>query len=179
MRGVPLRQCMHMVQQKNGFVWPLVSENAAAQLRWHRLGSVTWLDGFASFPRGPDEPGVYLVKLAARGKYRIYIGEAENLRKRLRSYGGHGAERPIERGKTTTNMRGRVRRVLRENDGSVEVYLLQLPIDSGYALCEHCPACKDCRIMLERLALSTAYLRHEPLINEHVFPKASPDDPLQ
>jgi hypothetical protein len=174
-----LRQCMHMIQQENGFVWPLVSETAGARLRWHRLGSATWLDGVASFPRGPDEPGVYLVKLTARGKYRIYIGEAANLRKRLRSYGGHGAERPIERGKTTTNMRGRVRRVLRENDGSVEVYLLELPIDSGHTLCENYPACKDCRIMLERVALSTAYLRHEPLINEHGFPKASPEDPLQ
>jgi hypothetical protein len=164
-----LRQCMHMMQQKDGFVWPLVSGNAGAQLRWNMLGSVTWLDGFASFPRGPDEPGVYLVKLTACGRYRIYIGEAANLRKRLRSYGGHGAEHPIERGKTTTNMRGRVRRVLRQNDGSVDVYLLQFPIDPGYALCEHYPACKDCRIMLERVSLSAAYVRHEPLINEHVF----------
>ena len=179
MRADPLRQCMHMMPRENGFAWPLRSENAGAPLRWYRLGSVTWLNGFASFPRGPDEPGVYLVKLTARGTYRIYIGEAANLRKRLRSYGGHGAERPIERGKTTTNMRGRVRRVLRENDGRVEVYLLQLPIDSGYALCEHYPACKDCRIMLERVAISTAYLRREPLINEHGFPKASPEDPLQ
>jgi hypothetical protein len=170
---------MRMMQQGNSFAWPLVSQNAGAQLRWRRLRSVTWLDGSASFPRGPDEPGVYLVKLAARGAYRIYIGEAANLRKRLRSYGGHGAERPIERGKTTTNMRGRVRRVLRENDGSVEVYLLQLPIESADGLCEDYPACKDCRIMLERAAISTAYLRREPLINEHGFPKASPDDPLQ
>jgi hypothetical protein len=94
-----------MTQQENGFVWPLVSETAGVQLQWHKLGSATWLDGVASFPRGPDEPGVYLVKLAARGRYRIYIGEAANLRKRLRRYGGHGTERPIERGRTTTNMR--------------------------------------------------------------------------
>src|SRR5258708_24317084 len=133
-RADRLRQCLHMIQQNNGFAWPLAPEIAGVQLRWHRLGSATWLDGVASFPRGPDEPGVYLVKLTARGEYRVYIGQAANLRKRLRSYGGHGAERPIERGKTTTNMRGRVRRVLRENDGSVEVYLLQLPICSGYAL---------------------------------------------
>ncbi len=179
MRADPLRQCMHMIQPKNGIVWPLASEIAGVQPRWHRLGSATWLDGVASFPRSPDEPGVYLVKLTARGRYRIYIGEAANLRKRLRSYGGRGAERPIERGKTTTNMRGRVRRVLRENDGSVEVYILELPIDSGFALCENYPACKDCRLMLERVALSAAYLRHEPLINEHGFPKASPEDPLQ
>jgi hypothetical protein len=174
-----LRQCVHMLQQKDDFIWPLVSGNLGCQLRWHRLGSVAWLDGIASFPRAPDEPGVYLVKLTAHGKYRIYIGEAANLRRRLRSYGGHGAERPIERGKTTTNMRGRVRRVLRQNDGSVEVYLLQLPIDSGHALCEDYPACKACRIMLERVALSAAYVRQEPLINEHGFPKVPAEDPLQ
>jgi hypothetical protein len=79
---------------------------------------------------------------------------------------------------TTTNMRGRARRVLREKDGNVEVYLLELPIDSGYAWCEDFPACKDCWVMLERIAISAAYLRHEPLINEHGFPKASPEDPL-
>lgn len=39
---------------------------------------------------------------------------------------------------------------------SVEVYLLQLPSGSGSALCEDYPACKDCRIMLERIAISTA-----------------------
>jgi hypothetical protein len=167
-----------MGEEKNGFVWPLVSESAGIQLRWHMLGSVTWLDDFASFPRGPEEPGVYLLKLTARSRYRIYIGEAANLRKRLRSYGGQGAERAIERGKTTTNMRGRVRRTLREKDGRVEVYLLQLPIDSDHAVCEYYPACKDCRIMLERVALATAYLRQEPLINEHGFPKASSEDPL-
>jgi hypothetical protein len=167
-----------MSEEKDGFVWPLDSEPASIQLRWRMLGSVTWLNSVARFPHAPDEPGVYLVKLTARCKYRIYIGEAANLRKRLRSYGGQGAERAIEPGKTTTNMRGRVRRTLRENDGSVEVYLLQLPIDSGYAMCEYYPACKDCRIMLERVALTTAYLRHEPLINEHGFPKATREDPL-
>jgi hypothetical protein len=173
-----VRQCVHMSKEETGFVWPLASESSGVELRWHRLGSVAWLDDVARFPRGPDEPGIYLVKLTARGRYRIYVGEAANLRKRLRSYGGQGAEHAIERGKTTTNMRGRVRRTLREDDGSVEVYLLQLPIDSGYAMCEYYPACKDCRIMLERVALTTAYLRHEPLINEHGFPKVSSEDLL-
>ena len=64
MRADARRQCMHMIQQQNGFVRPLVSEAAGAQLRWDRLGSATWPDGVASFPRGPDEPGVYLVKVA-------------------------------------------------------------------------------------------------------------------
>lgn len=154
-----LRQCVHMDEEKISFAWPLASGLAGVELRWHMLGSVTWLDGVASFPRGSDEPGVYMVRLTARGRYRIYIGEAANLRKRLRSYGGRGAQRPVERGKTTTNMRGRVRRVLREMDGSVEVYLLRLPIDSGHAMCEDYPACKDCRTMLERVALSAAYIR--------------------
>ena len=162
----------------DGFVWRLGSGTPGVELRWHKLGHVSWREGSASFPLGPDVPGVYMVRLAARGKYRIYIGEAANLRKRLRRYGGRGAEHPNERGRTTSNMRGRVRRVLRENDGRVEVYLLELPIGSGQGLCENYPACKDCRIMLERVALSAAYLRNEPLINEHGFPKATQGDPL-
>ena len=144
-----------MIRRTTSF-WPLVSGSTSFQPRWHWLGPVTWLDGFTKFPQSPDEPGVYLIKLADRGSYRIYIGEAANLRKRLRNYGGHGAERSIKRGKTTTNMRGRVRRTLRENDRSIEVYLLELPVGSGYGMCEDFPNCKDCRIMLERLALSTA-----------------------
>lgn len=135
-------------------VWPLASGPDGVELCWHRLGSAEWAGGIARFPRAPDEPGVYLVKLTARGKHRIYIGEAANLRKRLRSYGGRGAEHAIVQGMTTANMKGRARRVLRETDGSAEVYLLQLPIDSGEAMCEECPACKDCRIMLERIALT-------------------------
>ena len=162
----------------DSFVWQLRSGTANLELRWRRLGSVRWLDGSATFPPGPDEPGVYLVRLTACDRYRIYIGEAANLNRRLRRYGGGGAEHPNERGKTTTNMRGRVRRALREGDGTVEVYLLEFPIDAGHGLCELYLACKDCRIMLERIALSTAYLRHEPLINEHGFPKASQEDPL-
>jgi hypothetical protein len=167
-----------MPGQQDQFLWTLTSETAIARLCWHRLGSAAWTDGAAHFPQAPDEPGVYLVKLSARGQHRIYIGEATNLRKRLRRYGGRGVERPPERGKTTTNMRGRVRRVLRD-DGSVEVYLLQLPINSGYAMCDRYPQCKDCRIMIERLAIATAYLRHEPLINEHGFPEPVPGDLLQ
>jgi hypothetical protein len=163
---------------QDGFVWPLLSGSDGVELRWHRLGSVEWLGGIARFPRGPEEPGIYLVRLTARGKYRIYIGETANIRRRLRSFGGRGAEHAIAQGMTTTNMKGRVRRVLREADGSVEVYLLQLPIDSGQAMCEQCPACKDCRIMLERIALTAAYMRHEPLINEHGFPKSSVGGPL-
>jgi hypothetical protein len=76
-------------------------------------------------------------------------------------------------------MRGRVRRVLRDDGGSLEVYLLQLPIYSGYAMCDSYPQCKDCRIMIERVAIATAYLRHEPLINEHGFPKSVSGDPLE
>ena len=81
---------MHVSEEETGFVWSLASGSADVDLRWNKLGSVTWLDGVARFPRGPGEPGIYLVKLTARGRYRIYIGEAANLRKRLRSYGGKG-----------------------------------------------------------------------------------------
>jgi hypothetical protein len=164
--------------QNGGFVWRLGSGTSGAELRWNMLGSVRWVDGSPNFPLAPDEPGVYLVRLAVRGRYRVYIGEAANLNRRLRRYGGHGAEHPHERGKTTTNMRGRVRRTMREDDGRVEVYLLELPIATGSSLCALDPVCKHCRIMLERMALSAAFLQHEPLINEHGFPEPAQDDPL-
>jgi hypothetical protein len=148
--AVPLGQCVHMWEEDQaGFDWPLSSGSAAVTLRWHKLGSVTWADGIAKFPRGPDNPGVYLVKVAARGKYRLYIGEARNLRRRLRSFGGRGATYPIQPGKTTTNMKSRVRSALRQGDGSAEVHLLQLPLDAALATCEAFPDCKDCRVMLE------------------------------
>jgi hypothetical protein len=38
---------------------------------------------------------------------------------------------------------------------------------------------QDGRIMIERVAIAAAYLRHEPLINEHGFPAAAPGDLLQ
>lgn len=76
------------------------------RLRWRRLGLVGSHEGYASFPQGPENPGIYLVKLTARGAYRIYIGEAANLTRRLRRYGGRGAEHPSRPGKTTTNMKG-------------------------------------------------------------------------
>jgi len=174
-----VRQCRRMSQQQQHLIWPLATGTEAARLCWQRLGSVRWLEGAAHFPQAPEDPGVYLVKLSIRDQHRIYIGEAANLRKRLRRYGGRGVERPPERGKTTTNMRGRVRRVMHDDGGSVEVYLLQLPIDSGYAMCDSYPKCKDCRIMIERVAIATAYLRHEPLINEHGFPRSVSGDPLE
>jgi hypothetical protein len=173
------RQSERVTGERYDFTWPLISGAASAQLLWHRLGSAELVDGAARLPQAPDEPGVYLVKLSAQCRYRIYIGEAANLHKRLQRYGGRGAERPTARGKTTDNMRGRVRRVLRNSSGRVEIYLLQLPVNSEYAMCPRYPGCKDCRIMLERVAIATAYLRHEPLINEHGFPEAVPGDPLQ
>jgi len=74
---------------------------------------------------------------------------------------------------------GRIRRTCRAGrERSIIVYLLELPImhlPGREVLDSHC---KDCRIALERLVLSAAYLRGEPLINEHGFPEYPPGDPL-
>jgi len=75
-------------------------------------------------------------------------------------------------------MRGRIRRTCRAG-GSAVVYLLDLPVKQLPDREALDPRCKDCRIALERLALSTAYMRGEPLINEHGFPEYPADDPLQ
>jgi hypothetical protein len=170
-------QSVHMTFEADTLNWPLTSANSSIELVWRKLGTVMWSGSAARFPAAPQEPGVYLIKVALDHRYRIYIGEAEELSRRLRRYGGQAAEKPNQRGKTTTNMRGRVRRTCRVG-GDVVVYILELPIKHLPDREALDPHCKDCRIVLERLALSAAYLRGEPLINEHGFPEYPPGDLL-
>lgn len=160
--------------------WKVVCQGYVVELCWHKLPSVIWADDVATFPVAPDEPGVYLVKVTLGDRYRLYVGEAASLRTRLRSYGGRGVEVPNERGRTTHNMKGRVRRTFRAG-GDVTAYWLELPITVPEALYELDPRDKDDRIMLERIALTVAYLHGVPLINEHGFPPLAPDhdDPLR
>lgn len=169
-----------MILEGDVLKWTLICQGHVIELRWHKLLPVTWVDDVAIFPMAPDEPGVYLVKVRFGDRYRAYVGEAANLRKRLRSYGGHGVEIPNERGRTTHNMKGRVRRTFRAG-GDVTVYWLELPIALPEVLYELDPRDKDDRIMLERIALTVAYLHGVPLINEHGFPPSVPeyDDPLR
>src|SRR5262252_602286 len=106
----------------NGRSYAIVCQDHLVELRWHIQSSVTWATDIATFPVTTDEPGVYLVKVTLGDRYRAYVGEAANLRKRLRSYGGRGVDVPNERGRTTHNMKGRVRRTFRAG-GNVTVYL--------------------------------------------------------
>jgi hypothetical protein len=142
------------------------------------LGPVAWSGSVATFPVAPAEPGIYLIRVMLGQSRRVYVGEAADLGRRLRSYGGRAEELPNQRGKTTSNMRGRIRRTYHAG-GSAEVYLLEPPVrliperealDTG---------CKDCRIALERPALTAAYLQGEHVINEHGFPRYLPGNPLQ
>ena len=166
-----------MAPEADTLDWSLASADSSMRLVWRKLGPVVWSGSAAGFPAAPERSGIYLIKVALDHRYRIYIGEAANLNKRLRSYGGRTDEKPNERGKTTSNMKGRVRRTCRAG-GSVTVYLLELPIEHIPGRGALDPDCKDCRITLERISLSAAYLRGEPLINEHGFPKYPSEDPL-
>ena len=174
----PARQSVHMTSEARALTWPLRSAGSSIQLAWRSLGPVAWSGLAASFPATPKEPGVYLIKVILDDRYRIYIGEAADLSRRLRSYGGRADEKPNQRGMTTTNMRGRIRRTCRAG-GSAVACLLELPIKHLPQREALDPHCTDCRITLERLALSAAYLRSEPPINEHGFPQYPPGDPLQ
>ncbi len=157
--------------------WSLTSGGSSIQLAWRKLGPVAWSGSTAAFPAAPEEPGIYLIQVTLDGSRRIYVGEAANLSRRLRRYGGRANERPNQRGMTTSNMRGRIRRTYR-GGGSAMVYLLQLPIEQFPEREQLGSDCKDCRIVLERLALSAAYLRGEHLINEHGFPGYPSGSPL-
>jgi hypothetical protein len=141
-----------MLPETNALTWPLTSEGSLIQLVWRRLGPVAWLGSAARFPDAPKEPGVYLIKVALEGRYRIYIGEAENLDKRLRRYGGQADEKPNRRGMTTTNMRGRIRRTHRAG-GSAVVYILELPVKQLPEREALDPHCKDCRIVRKTRAV--------------------------
>jgi hypothetical protein len=173
----PLRHPREMESEADTLDWPLTSAGSSIYLVWQKLGPVAWSGSAAAFPAAPEEPGIYLIQVTLDRSYRIYIGEAADLSQRLRRYGGRPNERPNQAGKTTSNMQGRIRRTYRAG-GSATVYLLQLPIKQLPQREALDPACKDCRIVLERLALSAAYLRGEPLINEHGFPRYPSDDPL-
>jgi hypothetical protein len=167
-----------MELEADGLEWPLSSEGSFVRLTWRMLGPVAWSGSAAAFPPAPSEPGIYLIRVRLGQTCRVYIGEAADLGRRLRRYGGRADERPNQRGMTTSNMRGRIRRTYRAG-GSAEVYLLELPVRQVPERDALDPGCKDCRIVLERLALTAAYLRGEHVINEHGFPGYPPGDPLQ
>lgn len=169
-----------MTVEGDVFIWELVCQGHVIELHWHKLPPVIWSNDIATFPIAPDEPGVYLVKVTLGARCRAYVGEAANLRKRIRSYGGRGVESPNEQGMTTANMKGRVRRTFRAG-GDVSVYWLELPIALPEVLYDLDPSDKDDRTMLERIALTVAYLHGVPLINEHGFPPSLPEhnDPLR
>ena len=95
-------------------------------------------------------------------RYRVYIGEAEDLNRRLRPYGGRADEKLNQREMTIRNMRGRIRRTCRAG-GIAVACLLGLPVKHLPEREALDPHCKDCRIVLQRLALSAAYLRGEPV----------------
>ena len=158
--------------------WPLSSDGFSIRLTWRMLGPVAWSGFMATFPTAPAEPGIYLIRVILGQSRRVYVGEAADLSRRLRSYGGRAKELPNQRGKTTSNMRGRIRRTYRAG-GSAEVYLLELPVRQVPEREALDPGCKDCRIALERLALTAAYLREEHVINEHGFPRYLAGNPLQ
>jgi hypothetical protein len=158
--------------------WLVSSAGTSIRLVWRRLGRIQWTGSAIVFPGTPHEPGVYLIRVALGQASRAYIGEAADIRRRLSRYGGRAEERPNQRGVTDTNMRGRLTRTFRAG-GEAVIYLLQLPLSLPQGRECFDPQRKDCRIMLERLAISAAYLRGEELINEEGFPSYPEGHPLQ
>jgi hypothetical protein len=111
-----------MESEADTLSWSLSSGGSSVQLVWRRLGEVAWSGSAASFPAAPEEPGIYLVKVTLDHCCRVYIGEAADLRRRLHRYGGRADERPNQRGLTTSNMRGRIRRTYRAGGSAMEGY---------------------------------------------------------
>lgn len=85
-------------------------------LEWRIMGPVE-LDGNGSlrFPAMPIEPGIYRFALSGRERSSVYIGEADNLKRRMQHYRTPGPTQPTNR-----RLNAELRRVL-VADGRVEV----------------------------------------------------------
>ena len=159
--------------------WTLRTVASSTRLFWRLLGPIEWSGLSIEFPAdAPREPGIYLIRVTLGDDTRTYVGEAADLSRRLRRYSGRPEERPYQRGMTSTNMRGRLTRTFCAG-GKAVIYLLQLPLEQSPARESLDPARKDHRIMIERLAISAAYLHGEQLINEEGFPAYPDGHPLQ
>lgn len=121
---------------------PVETVDVRVHFEWSRLGN-TALDsaGKIVFPRPlPAAPGLYrFILTASHGRNRIYIGESDNLRRRLTSYRNPG---PRQR----TNLR--VNALLVRHLGAG----LSVTVDLAVAAVRHSPGSPDTPLDLSRKA---------------------------
>jgi hypothetical protein len=121
-------------------------------LEWRSVGTVE-LGGDDSlrFPSMPVEPGIYRFAVSGRERSAVYIGEADNLKRRMQHYRTPGPTQPTNR-----RLNDELRRVLTA-DGRVDISIAtnaRLEIDGHHALANmrH----KAHRVLAEHAALASA-----------------------
>jgi hypothetical protein len=89
-----IRQSMHVTSEASALNWPLTSAGTPIPLVWRNLGPAAGPGSAASFPSRCEEPGACLITVTLDDRYRLYIGEAEDVSRRPRRYGGRANEEP-------------------------------------------------------------------------------------
>lgn len=64
------------------------------QFEWTELGAIRFEGGKLRFPDAQEVPGIYRFLLTKGGAERVYIGEADRLRRRFQHYRTPGAGQP-------------------------------------------------------------------------------------
>lgn len=136
--------------------------HTTVDLEWRILGTVE-LDGKGSlrFPAMPIEPGIYRFAVSGPELSAVYIGETDNLKRRMQHYRTPGPTQVTNR-----RLKNELGRVLR-TDGRVEVSVAtdaRLVVDGHKALANmrH----KAYRVLVEHAALVSAIeLTSDKVIN--------------
>lgn len=161
--------------------WHLKTADSRVDMQWACCGEILWGNIsndpqtiYVRMPSLPKQPGVYLIEFSLKGRSRAYIGQTKNLQARLRKYAGSCSNSPPKAGNPEINMKGRFWRTF-NNGGMASVYLLA---EVGSKGCQVLSINSDDLFILERIALTTAFLMGLPLINEKGYPRPSSEDPL-
>jgi hypothetical protein len=122
------------------------------EFEWRDLGGVQLeSNGSLRFPTLPAEPGIYRFAISEAARTAVYIGEADNLRRRMQNYRTPGNSQPTNR-----RLNDELKRVL-ASGGAVGVSVMtaaRLEMDADQALVNlrH----KAYRVLVEHAALVPA-----------------------
>jgi hypothetical protein len=121
---------------------------------WRDLGALSLSSSRITFPETPAEPGIYRFDLGDR----VYIGEADQLKRRFQGYRtpgvAHAANIRLNATLIALLQRGLVANVAIVTDANVDIDGTRVPLDLGD---------KPARVLLENAALVAERRTGKPL----------------
>lgn len=129
---------------------------------WQSLGSAqNDTNGKLKFPIAPRQPGLYRLRLCGKGESRHYIGETDELRRRLQHYRTPGAKQ-----QTNIRMEEKCRdHMAADGDMEVDIVVDKVAVAMGGEALRVDLTDKTMRRMLEHAALVTETAAGTDLLN--------------